>query len=132
VQVQASFVMGGNGLSVGAIEGRYYQGDNYLILAARAAGARLARLERSVLRGAVPAEAAQAKDVDIAGYTQTGDTLMFATLTLPEPGCWTIDLSAGTNTLEYTLYAYPWECRPPEDRAFAPPPGITPAPCTRP
>jgi hypothetical protein len=31
---------------------------------------------------------------------------------------------------EYTLYAYPWECRPPNTR-MAPIPGITPLPCVR-
>ena len=102
-----------------------------MILLARASGVRLARLEKATRQGSAPAEP-RLKDAEIAGYTPNGDALMFATLSLPEPGCWTLSLSAGTSTLEYTLYAYPWNCRAAGDRSFGPPPGVTPGPCARP
>ena len=59
-----------------------------------------------------------------------GQALSFATLRLPVPDCWTVEISLGTADLKYTLYAYPWDCRPQHER-FALIPGIAPLPCTR-
>ena len=50
----------------------------------------------------------------------------FATLRLPVPGCWKVTISVGGAALEYTLYAYPWQCRP-QQAQYPPLPGITPA-----
>jgi hypothetical protein len=59
-----------------------------------------------------------------------GQALSYATLRLPTPGCWKVRISVGNAELEYTLYAYPWDCRPQHER-FAAVPGVTPLPCTK-
>jgi hypothetical protein len=46
------------------------------------------------------------------------------------PGCWKVRISVGGAVLEYTLYAYPWDCRPQHER-FGPVPGVTPRPCVK-
>jgi hypothetical protein len=41
-------------------------------------------------------------------------------------------IEAGTNFLEYTIYVYPWQCRPSRDQIFPPPAGIVAERCAVP
>jgi ABC-type dipeptide/oligopeptide/nickel transport system permease subunit len=132
-EVRAFYVMGRAGLSVGTIDSLYYQGDNFLLMLANSSGAAIPRLESAARADAATTAAAKLNDVFVGGYTPGGaQTVVFATLALPDPGCWTVTISAGTNVLEYTLYAYPWGCRSEEERAMGAPAGVTPVPCPKP
>ena len=129
--MRAFFVVGRNGLDVGTIGDLYFQGDNFIVLLANPTGALPARLERAEKKGSTAS--AKLADGFVAGYTTNGaKTILFATLMLPEPGCWNVVLSSGTHTLEYFVYAYPFGCRSDEERAMGAPPGVTAAPCTKP
>jgi peptide/nickel transport system permease protein len=128
--IQAYFVTGRSGLSVGTIQNLYYQGDNYLIMTASSAGVLLPRMENAKNSGD-PGAAAALNDAHIAGVAAAGQTLLFATLRLEEPGCWTVLIRAGSSVLEYTLYAYPFNCRP-DAAHFGAQPGLTPRPCVKP
>ena len=121
-----SFVVDGPALSVGNMTNLSYQGDNFVQVFR---GQGTARLE-----GATNMEnpAARAEIVDAHPMGNLGgQTLSFATLRLSEPGCWRVRIAAGNVSFEYTLYAYPWDCRPERER-FPALPGVTPRPCTRP
>jgi len=34
-----------------------------------------------------------------------------SSISFPEPGCWTLDIEAGTASLKATVYVYPVACR---------------------
>jgi hypothetical protein len=123
-QVQGYFVFGPT-LAVGTPLSLNYQGDNFIQLLG---GQGTARVEASS-NAATPSARA---DMVNAFPTSTigAQAMSFATLRLPVPGCWTVEISLGTADLKYTLYAYPWDCRPQHER-FALIPGIAPLPCTR-
>ena len=114
-------------LSIGTSQSpTYYQGDNFIQLVGGEGTARLV--------GAVNAEdsAARAELVNAQPTSTTGvAAVSFATLRLPVPGCWNVTISVGGAVIEYSLYAYPWACRP-QQAQFPPLPGITPRPCTPP
>jgi peptide/nickel transport system permease protein len=121
-----SFVVEGGPFSVGNLTNLSYQGDNFIHILR---GHGTARLEAAtnLENPAAPAEIVNAQPMGNLG----GQTLSFATLRLSEPGCWAVRIGDGIASFEYTLYAYPWECRPERERLSAPP-GVTPRPCTRP
>lgn len=115
----------GPGLSVGTAVNLNYQGDNFLYVLG---GQGTPRLE-----AAVNLEDAGAR-ADVVNARATGvlsgQVISFATLRLAAPGCWKVRISVGTAAVEYTLYAYPWDCRP-QHAQFPPVPGVTPLPCKR-
>jgi len=121
---QGYFVMGPS-LSVGTQSNLNYQGDTFIWMLG---GQGTPRLE-----SATNVEDASAR-ADIVSPSPTGNApgqaLSFATLRLPVPGCWTVKVSVGSAVLDYTLYAYPSDCRPQHER-FAAVPGVTPLPCVR-
>jgi peptide/nickel transport system permease protein len=122
-----AFFVDGPSLSIGMSGANiYYQGDNFIQLVG---GQGTARLESAVNREdtSARAELVNAHPTSTAGMV----ALSFATLRLPVPGCWTVRISVGGAALEYTLYAYPWQCRP-QHAQFSPLPGIARSPCTRP
>ena len=121
---QGYFVQGGT-LSVGSPFNLNYQGDNFIQMIGGQGTPRLeaaANMENASAR----AELVNAQP----NASVAGQSLSFATLRLPVPGCWKVRISVGTAALDYTLYAYPWDCRPQHER-FAPVPGVTPLPCTK-
>lgn len=123
-RLQGYFV-DGPGLSVGTGVNLYYQGDNFMQLLGGQGTVRLeaaANMEDASAR----AEVVNAQPTGNLG----GQVISFATLRLTAPGCWKVRISVGTAELEYTLYAYPWDCRPQHER-FPPVPGVTPLPCSR-
>jgi peptide/nickel transport system permease protein len=121
---QGYFVQGTT-LSVGSPFNLNYQGDNFLQLIG---GQGMPRLEAAAN---MEDTSARAELVNVQPNSNiAGQSLSFATLRLPVPGCWTVRISVGTTALEYTLYAYPWDCRPQHER-FTPVPGVTPLPCTK-
>jgi len=115
----------GPSLSVGTQSNLNYQGDTFIWMLG---GQGTPRLE-----SATNVEDASAR-ADIVSPSPTGNApgqaLSFATLRLPVPGCWTLKVSVGSAVLDYTLYAYPSDCRPQHER-FAAVPGVTPLPCVR-
>jgi hypothetical protein len=115
----------GRSLSVGGPFNLNYQGDNFLYI--------LGGQGRPLLEAAVntedPSARAEAVNAQQSGVL-AGQTVSFATLRLPTPGCWKVRFSVGSAATEYTLYAYPWDCRPQSAR-MAPIPGVTPLPCTK-
>jgi peptide/nickel transport system permease protein len=119
------FFVDGDSLSVGTPQPGYYQGDNFIQIAG---GQGAARLEEAVNREDTSARA----DVVNVQPTTTTDAMAvsFATLRLPVPGCWTVRVSVGGAALEYTLYAYPWQCRRQHEQ-FPALPGIERLPCVR-
>ena len=120
------FFVDGPALSVGTAQSHlYYQGDNFIQLVG---GEGTARLEGAANKEdtSARAEVVNAQPTSTAGVV----ALSFATLRLPVPGCWNVKISVGGAALEYTLYAYPWECRP-QHAQFPPLPGVTPLPCRR-
>jgi peptide/nickel transport system permease protein len=123
----ARFFVDGRSLSIGTSPSHhYYQGDNFIQLVGGEGTARLesaANTEDTSAR----AEVVNAQPTSTAGVVVTS----FATLRLPVPGCWNVRISVGGAALEYTLYAYPWQCRP-QHAQFPPLPGIARLPCTRP
>jgi peptide/nickel transport system permease protein len=127
-QVERSygFFVDGTALSIGTNQApTYYQGDNFLRLVG---GQGTARLERAANTDDTSARA------EIANVQPTGTGVLavsFATLRLPVPGCWNLTIAVGGAALEYTVYAYPWDCRPQRGQ-FPPLPGITPLPCSPP
>jgi len=124
-RLQGYFVDGPS-LSVGNPFNLNYQGDNFLQLVG---GQGTARLESATNRED-PTARAQVVNAQPTG-TIGGQVISFATLRLPVPGCWTVEISVGAAALKYTLYAYPLECRPQYER-FASIPEITPVACRRP
>ena len=121
---QGYFVQGGT-LSVGSPFNLNYQGDNFIQMIGGQGTPRLeaaANMENASAR----AELVNAQP----NASVAGQSLSFATLRLPVPGCWKVRISVGTVALDYTLYAYPWDCRPQHER-FAPVPSVTPLPCTK-
>ena len=121
---QAYFVVGPR-LSVGTFANLNYQGDNFVWVVG---GQGMPRLERATDADDATATAELVNPAPPS--IVAGQGLSSATLRLPVPGCWTVEVSAGTATLEYTLYAYPWDCRPQHER-FSPVPGVTPLPCAK-
>jgi len=122
---QGYFVQGSTGLAVGSPFNLNYQGDNFLQLVG---GQGTPRLEAAANTEDI---SAQAEVVNAQPNSNiAGQSISFATLRLPVPGCWKVRISVGTTALEYTLYAYPWDCRPQHER-FPPVPGVTPLPCTK-
>jgi ABC-type dipeptide/oligopeptide/nickel transport system permease subunit len=124
-RLQAYFTDGPGGLSVGTPSNLAYQGDNFLYI--------LGGQGTPGLEAAVDAEdsAARAEVVNprLTG-TLGGQVVSFATLRLTAPGCWKVRVTVGAAALEWTLYAYPSDCRPQHEQ-FAPVPGMTPLPCTK-
>jgi peptide/nickel transport system permease protein len=128
---QPLFVDGTNGLALATYQNLYYQGDNYLVLLAEPAGVRLPTLGHA--RHATDATAvASVMDGEMRGTSPSGRTQLFATLRLSRSGCWNMRIEAGTNFLEYTIYVYPWQCRPSRDQIFPPPAGIVAERCAVP
>jgi len=121
---QGYFVQGGT-LSVGSPFNLNYQGDNFIQMIG---GQGTPRLEAAANMENASARAELVKAQPNASVA--GQSLSFATLRLPVPGCWKVRITVGTAALDYTLYAYPWDCRPQHER-FAPVPGVTPLPCTK-
>ena len=116
----------GAGLSVGAPVNLNYQGDNFLFILG---GQGLPVLEAAV---SAPDPSARAELLNARPTSiLAGQVISFATLRLTMPGCWKVRISVGTAVTEYTLYAYPSDCRP-EHEQFGGVPGVTPLPCTRP
>jgi peptide/nickel transport system permease protein len=115
----------GPGLSIGAFSNLNYQGDNFLYILG---GQGTPQLEAAVNveDPSARAEVLNARPTAIL----SGQVMSFATLRLPAPGCWKVRISVGNAIGEYTLYAYPWDCRPQHER-FPPIPGVTPLPCAR-
>ena len=120
------FFVNGDALSVGTPQPSvYYQGDNFIQLAG---GQGAARLEGAANREDA---AARAEVLNVQPTITIGDmALSFATLRLPIPGCWTVRVSVGAAALEYTLYAYPWQCRRQHEQ-YPSLPGIARLPCVR-
>jgi hypothetical protein len=115
----------GPGLSIGAPVDLNYQGDNFLYVLG---GQGTPRLEAAVNLEdpSVQAEVVNARPTAIL----SGQVISFGTLRLSAPGCWKVRISVGNAVGEYTLYAYPWDCRPQHEQ-FPPVPRVTPLPCTR-
>ncbi len=122
---QGYFVQGSTGLAVGSPFNLNYQGDNFIQLVG---GQGTPRLEAAANTEDLSAQAEVVNAQPNANIA--GQSISFATLRLPVPGCWKVRISVGTAALEYTLYAYPWDCRPQHER-FPPVPGITPLPCVK-
>jgi ABC-type dipeptide/oligopeptide/nickel transport system permease subunit len=116
----------GPGLSVGTAVNLKYQGDNSLYILG---GQGMPQLE-AAMNTERPSARAEVVNVRPTGVL-AGQVISFATLRLTEPGCWKVRISVGTAASEYTLYAYPWDCRPQHEQ-FGPVPGVTPRPCTKP
>jgi peptide/nickel transport system permease protein len=116
----------GPGLSVGTAVNLNYQGDNFLYILG---GQGTPQLEAAINseQPSARAELLNARPTSVL----SGQVISFATLRLTEPGCWKVRVSVGTAASEYTLYAFPWECRP-QYAQFAPVPGVSPRPCTKP
>jgi peptide/nickel transport system permease protein len=115
----------GPGLSVGSFFNLNYQGDNFLYI--------LGGQGTPLLEAAVNLEdpSARAQVVNARPTaTLAGQVISFGTLRLNTPGCWKVRISVGAAVTEYTLYAYPWDCRP-QNTQVAPIPSITPLPCVR-
>jgi hypothetical protein len=115
----------GPGLSVGSIFNLNYQGDNFLYILG-GQGTPLLEAGVNLEDSSARAEVVNAQPTAILA----GQVTSFGTLRLTAPGCWKVRISVGSAATEYTLYAYPWECRPPNTR-MVPIPGITPLPCVR-
>ncbi len=122
---QGYFVQGSTGLAVGSPFNLNYQGDNFIQLVG---GQGTPRLEAAANTEDLSAQAEVVNAQPNANIA--GQSISFATLRLPVPGCWKVRISVGTAALEYTLYAYPWDCRPQHER-FPAVPGITPLPCVK-
>ncbi|HYU82711.1 MAG TPA: ABC transporter permease [Candidatus Polarisedimenticolia bacterium] len=124
-RLQGYFTDGG-GLSVGATLNLNYQGDNFLYIVG---GQGTPVLESAVntADSSARAELLNARATSVLA----GQTISFASLRVTTPGCWKVRISVGTAVTEYTLYAYPWECRPAYAQ-MSPIPGVTPSPCTKP
>ena len=116
----------GPGLSVGTPFNLNYQGDNFLYILGGQGTPQLAAAINSEQLSA-RAEVVNARPTGVL----SGQVISFATLRLTEPGCWKVRVLVGTAASEYTLYAYPWDCRPQHEQ-FAPVPGVSPRPCTKP
>jgi peptide/nickel transport system permease protein len=122
-----AFFVDGPALSIGTSQApTYYQGDNFIQLVGGQGTARLERAANTEDTSA-RAEVVNAQPTSTAGVV----AVSFATLRLPVPGCWKVTISVGGAALEYTVYAYPWQCRPRQEQ-YPPLPGITPQPCTPP
>ena len=119
------YFVNGNGLSVGTESNLNYQGDNFLWIVG---GQGTPRLESASNLEDMSARAEMVNPSPPS--TIAGQALSFATLRLSLPGCWKVKISVGSAAVEYTLYAYPWDCRPRHEQ-FAPVPGVTPLPCTK-
>ena len=115
----------GPGLSVGSFFNLNYQGDNFLYILG---GQGTPQLEAGTNLEDPSARAEVVNPQPTA--ILAGQVISFGTLRLTAPGCWKVRISVGSAVTEYTLYVYPWECRPPNTR-MAPIPGITPLPCVR-
>jgi hypothetical protein len=115
----------GTGVAVGTPSNLYFQGDNFIEVTGRAGVPALDRASNPALPGA----AASIVNGQPAFTIPGGGVMAFATLRLAEPGCWTVRVSIADSSLEYTLYAYPFECH---RDANPPPPGVVPRPCTAP
>ena len=63
---------------------------------------------------------------DVGLYGAVALYVAFALL----PIFWTVKISVGSALIDYTLYAYPSDCRPQHER-FARVPGVTPLPCVK-
>jgi peptide/nickel transport system permease protein len=121
------FFVDGDALSIGTSQSpTYYQGDNFIVLVGGQGTARLESATNTEDTSA-RAEVVNAQPTSTAGVV----AVSFATLRLPVPGCWKVSISVGGAALAYTLYAYPWECRP-QHAQFPPLPGIARLPCTTP
>ena len=122
----SNYYVDGASLSIGTQSNLYYQGDNFLQLLG---GPGTPKLETATNAADPSAQA------EIVGAQPTnsalGAALSFAHLQLPVPGCWKLKISVGSAAMEYTVYAYPWECRP-QSAQLPRIPGITPLPCVRP
>ena len=125
------YFVSGQTMSVGGTQNLYFQGDNFVfILTSPRAVGTTPRLETSS-KGGQPTARASLENLQQVLTTTSGVTYSFTTLRLTEPGCWKVKISAGPASLEYTLYAYPSECRP--EASHTPlPPGITSRPCVKP
>ena len=122
---QRYFVEGGV-LSVGTAFNLTYQGDTFLQLVG---GVGTPRLEAALNRDDA---SARAQFVGAQPSATIGaESVALATLRLPKPGCWSVRISVGTATLEYTLYAYPWGCHPHHEELPALP-DVPPLPCAKP
>jgi peptide/nickel transport system permease protein len=118
----------GNAVAVGTPSNLYFQGDNFIEVTGRAGVPALDRAANIAL----PDAAASIVNGQPAFTIPGGGVMAFATLRLGEPGCWTVRVSIADSSLEYTLYAYPYQCHPSRDLVNPPPPGIAPRPCTAP
>ena len=121
---QGYFVTG-SALSVGTFTNLSYQGDNFIWLVG---GQGTPRLETATNLDDPPARAEVVNASPASGIA--GQTLSFASLRLPTPGCWKVELSVGAATLAFTTYAYPWNCRPQYEN-LAVVPGVEPLPCEK-
>jgi peptide/nickel transport system permease protein len=121
----------GQTMSVGDTQNLYFQGDNFVfILASPSAVGTTPYLERSSNR-TDPAARASLENARQVLTTTSGLSHAFATLRFTEPGCWTVKVSSGPASLEFTLYAYPSDCRP--EASHTPlPPRVTARPCVKP
>lgn len=120
------FYVDGPQLAIGTQGNLYYQGDNHLQLIG---GPGTPRLEAATHTAdpSARAEMVAAQPTNNA----LGVALSYAELRLPVPGCWKVEISVGPAHMQYTLYAYPWDCHPMHDHNPRIP-GVTPAPCVRP
>jgi peptide/nickel transport system permease protein len=55
-----------------------------------------------------------------------GSNTFFGVLRLDTPGCWRLNFAVGDESLEVIVYAYPFDCRPPDARLL---PRASPSPC---
>jgi hypothetical protein len=122
---QRYFVEGGL-LAVGTAFNLTYQGDTLLQLVG---GVGTPRLEAALSRDD-PSARAGLMDAQPSA-TIVGESVALATLRLPKPGCWSVRISVGGAAVEYTVYAYPWGCRPHHAELPALP-DVPPLPCVRP
>jgi len=119
------YFVGGTGLSVGTQSNLNYQGDNFLWIVGGQGTPRLeaaTNIEDTTARAEVVSPSPTSSGPGLA--------LSLGTLRLPVPGCWTVKISVGSALIDYTLYAYPSDCRPQHER-FARVPGVTPLPCVK-
>ena len=121
------YFVDGPALSIGTDQSpTYYQGDNFIRLVG---GQGTARIE-----SAANSEDPSARAEIVSSQPPSSSSVLavsFASLRLPVPGCWKLTIAVGGAALAYTVYAYPWQCRP-QLVQYPPIPGITPRPCTPP
>jgi ABC-type dipeptide/oligopeptide/nickel transport system permease subunit len=120
----------GQTMSVGTQQNLWFQGDNFmLILSSPSASGVTPRIERASNMTEPDAHATLQNPLAL-GPGPGGQTQAFGSLRLSAPGCWTVRMNAGPASLEWTLYAYPYECHAPAAQ-FPPPPTVTARPCVK-